>query len=263
MNKIVVISGASSGIGLETARYLVAKGYTVYGLARHKPQAVLPFSFIPTDISDPTSIQATVNSLLEKETHIDALINCAGMGISGAIQHTSLQDVQKMFDVNLFGAFSLTKALIPALRETKGMVINISSVAGVLTVPFQTFYSMSKSALNTFSEGLRMEVKPLGIRVVSVLPGDTKTGFTAAREKTLSNDPAYQKRLEKSLARMEKDEQNGKSPLTVAKAVARLLKRKHPPVKMTVGFEYKLFIFLKKILPSRFVNWILFLMYAR
>ena len=185
------------------------------------------------------------------------------MGIGGAIQHTSLQDVQKMFDVNLFGAFALTKALIPALRESKGMVINISSVAGVLTVPFQTFYSMSKSALNTFSEGLRMEVKPLGIRVVSVLPGDTKTGFTAAREKTLSNDPAYQKRLEKSLARMEKDEQNGKSPLTVAKAVARLLKRKHPPVKVTVGFEYKLFIFLKKILPSRFVNWILFLMYAR
>lgn len=263
MNKIVVISGASSGIGLETARYLVAKGYTVYGLARRKPEGVLPFSFISTDISDAASIQSTVNTLLEKETHIDALINCAGMGISGAIQHTSLEDVQKMFNVNLFGAFSLTKALIPALRETKGMVINISSVAGVLTVPFQTFYSMSKSALNTFSEGLRMEVKPLGIRVVSVLPGDTKTGFTAAREKTLSNDPAYQKRLEKSLARMEKDEQNGKSPLTVAKAVARLLKRKHPPVKVTVGFEYKLFIFLKKILPTRFVNWILFLMYAR
>ncbi len=263
MNKVVVISGASSGIGLETARYLVAKGYTVYGLARRKPEGVLPFSFISTDISDAASIQSTVNTLLEKETHIDALINCAGMGISGAIQHTSLEDVQKMFNVNLFGAFSLTKALIPALRETKGMVINISSVAGVLTVPFQTFYSMSKSALNTFSEGLRMEVKPLGIRVVSVLPGDTKTGFTAAREKTLSNDPAYQKRLEKSLARMEKDEQNGKSPLTVAKAVARLLKRKHPPVKVTVGFEYKLFIFLKKILPTRFVNWILFLMYAR
>ncbi len=263
MNKVVVISGASSGIGLETARYLVAKGYTVYGLARRKPEGVLPFSFISTDISDAASIQSTVNTLLEKETHIDALINCAGMGISGAIQHTSLEDVQKMFNVNLFGAFSLTKALIPALRETKGMVINISSVAGVLTVPFQTFYSMSKSALNTFSEGLRMEVKPLGIRVVSVLPGDTKTGFTAAREKTLSNDPAYQKRLEKSLARMEKDEQNGKSPLTVAKTVARLLKHKHPPVKVTVGFEYKLFIFLKKILPSRFVNWILFLMYAR
>lgn len=263
MNKVVVISGASSGIGLETARYLVAKGYTVYGLARRKPEGVLPFSFISTDISDAASIQSTVNTLLEKETHIDALINCAGMGISGAIQHTSLEDVQKMFNVNLFGAFFLTKALIPALRETKGMVINISSVAGVLTVPFQTFYSMSKSALNTFSEGLRMEVKPLGIRVVSVLPGDTKTGFTAAREKTLSNDPAYQKRLEKSLARMEKDEQNGKSPLTVAKTVARLLKRKHPPVKVTVGFEYKLFIFLKKILPTRFINWILFLMYAR
>ena len=263
MNKVVVISGASSGIGLETARYLVAKGYTVYGLARRKPQVALPFSFIPTDISDASSIQEAVSTLLEKETHIDALINCAGMGISGAIQHTSLQDVQKMFDVNLFGAFALTKALIPALRETKGMVINISSVAGVLTVPFQTFYSMSKSALNTFSEGLRMEVKPLGIRVVSVLPGDTKTGFTAAREKTVSTDPAYQKRLEKSLARMEKDEQNGKSPLTVAKAVARLLNRKHPPVKATVGFEYKLFVFLKKILPSRFVNWILFLMYAR
>ena len=263
MSKVVVISGASSGIGLETARYLAKQGYTVYGLARHKPQGVLPFSFLMTDISNSASIQETVSSLLEKETHIDALINCAGMGISGAIQHTALEDVQKMFDVNLFGTFALTKALIPALRESKGMILNISSVAGVLTVPFQTFYSMSKSALNTFSEGLRMEVKPLGIRVVSVLPGDTKTGFTAAREHVASTDPAYTKRLEKSLSRMEKDEQNGKSPLSVAKACARLLKRKHPPVKVTVGFDYKLFVFLKKILPTRFVNWILFLMYAQ
>lgn len=263
MNKVIVISGASSGIGLETARYLAKKGYTVYGLARRKPQGSLPFSMIQTDITDGSSIQNAVSLLLEKETHIDALINCAGMGISGPVQHTNLNEVQKMFDVNLFGTFALTKALIPALRESRGMIINISSVAGVLTVPFQTFYSMSKSALNSFSEGLRMEVKPLGIRVVSVLPGDTKTGFTEAREKVVTTDPAYSKRLETSVRRMEKDEQNGKSPTTVAKACARLLKRKHPPVKVTVGFEYKLFVFLKKILPSRFVNWVLYWMYAK
>ncbi len=263
MNKVIVISGASSGIGLETALFLNKKGYTVYGLARRKPQGTLPFSLIPTDITDASSIQQAVALLMEKETHIDALINCAGMGISGPVQHTDGKDVQKMFDVNLFGTFALTKALLPSLRETKGMIINISSVAGVLTVPFQTFYSMSKAALISFSEGLRMEVKPLGIRVVSVLPGDTKTGFTGAREKASTNDPAYAKRLEKSILRMEKDEQNGKSPRTVAKACARLLKHKHPPLKVTVGFEYKLFIFLKKILPSRFVNWVLYHMYAK
>ncbi|MCX5775844.1 MAG: SDR family NAD(P)-dependent oxidoreductase [Firmicutes bacterium] len=260
--KVVVVSGASSGIGLSIANLLTQKGYVVYGLARRTPQGKHEFSFISTDVTDDAAIHQAVATILEKEKRVDALINCAGMGISGAVEYTSKEEFQKIFDVNVYGTFALTKALIPALRETKGMIINIGSVAGVLTIPFQTFYSMTKVAVSTFSEGLRMELKPFGVRVVTVL-GDTKTGFTAAREKQQTTDPGYAKRLEKSVKMMEHDEEHGKDPITVAKVCARLLKKKHPPVAVTVGFKYKLFVFLKRLLPSRLVNTILFVMYGK
>jgi len=263
MNKVVVVSGASSGIGLSIANLLTQKGYVVYGLARRAPQTEHKFSFISTDVTDDVAIKQAVATILEKEKRVDALINCAGMGISSAIEYTSKEEFQKIFDVNVYGTFALTKALIPALRETKGMIINVGSVAGVLTIPFQTFYSMTKVAISTFSEGLRMELKPFGVRVVTVLPGDTKTGFTAAREKKETSDPGYSKRIEKSVKTMEHDEEHGKDPMTVAKACARMLKKKHPPVAVTVGFKYKLFVFLKRLLPSRWVNAILYSMYGK
>lgn len=263
MNNVVVVSGASSGIGFAIASHLKKQGYTVYGLSRTMPKEAFGFTHLVMDVTSESAIHATVKTIIEREQRVDALINCAGMGISGAIEHTSINAVQKLFDVNVFGMFQLTNALIPALRESKGRILNIGSVAGVLTIPFQTFYSMSKSAINAYSEGLRMELKPFGIRVATILPGDTKTGFTAAREKNTDTDPLYQDRITRSVRSMEHDEEHGMSPMSVAKVAHRLLKRKHLPVMVAVGFKYQLFVFLKRILPNRFVNFILYQMYGK
>jgi short-subunit dehydrogenase len=137
-------------------------------------------------------------------------------------------------------------------------------VAGEFTLPFQAFYSMTKSSLYTFSEALRIELKPFPVDVCVVMPGDTKTDFTGNRIKSsIEEDPFYHDRIKRSLARMEKDEQNGKSPFTVVRVVNKLLKKKRMPVAVSVGFEYKLFVFLKRILPNRLINYALFQLYGR
>lgn len=265
MSKIIVVSGASSGIGEALSKSLFQDGNIVYGLSRSAVKDNPGFSHIACDITKESEIDQAINRITKEQGHVDMLINCAGMGISGAAEHTSIESAKRIFEVNVFGLFLLTKKMIPLLRQSSSpKVINIGSVAGDLIIPFQTFYSMTKAAVHAFSEGLRNELRPFGIEVCSVNPGDTKTGFTQNREQPdVKKDEQYQDRIVKSIQRMEKDEQNGKSPMTVVKVVRKLLKKKHLPVKVTVGFEYKLFVFLKRLLPKRFESWILYQMYGK
>lgn len=263
--RAVVVTGASSGIGLVTAKHLHQLGYVVYGLSRTMPKESVPFAYLTADLASPDAVEQAVKTLALKEQSLYALVNCAGMGISGAVEYTSDAEAKKIFDVNVFGLHRLTRALIPLLRsENNARIVNVSSVAAELVIPFQTFYSMTKAALNAYTEGLRMELRPFGIRVCAVLPGDTKTGFTGAREKSpIAENDLYGKRIVSSVARMEKDEQKGKDPMTVAKTIARMLKRKKPPLYATVGFEYQLFVFLKRLLPNSLRNFILYQMYGK
>lgn len=263
--RVVVVTGASSGIGLVTAKHLHQQGFTVYGLSRTLPKETVPFAYVTADLASGESVEKAVKIISEKEKGIYALVNCAGMGISGAVEYTSDAEVKRIFDVNVFGLHRLTRALIPLLRNEKNArIVNVSSVAAELVIPFQTFYSMTKAALNAYTEGLRMELRPFGIRVCAVLPGDTKTGFTGAREKSpIAENDLYGKRIVSSVARMEKDEQKGKDPITVAKTISRLLARRKPPLYKTVGFEYKLFVFLKRLLPNSLRNFILYSMYGK
>ena len=258
MKKVVVITGASSGIGKVCANYLYDKGYKVYGLNRTLIISE-KIEYIKCDVTNEEDVK---NAFLNIEEDIYAVINNAGMGISGAIEYATSEDVSRIIDVNIKGVINVCKYAIPRLRATKGKIINIGSVAGELTIPFQTFYSMSKVAVSTYTEGLRMELKPFGIKATTVLPGDTKSSFSKNRKKTEVVDELYKDRIERSISRMEKDEQSGKDPISVAKVIYKLLKRKNPPVKVTVGFIYKLFVFLKRILPSRLVNYILYKMYG-
>jgi len=265
MNKRVVVSGASSGIGFATAKMLQAAGYQVYGLSRNFPKEAYDFQYVLCDITDETQVKRAVATITSETEEVFALINCAGMGISGAVEFTSTSEIRKIFEVNLIGTFQLTKALIPFLRKSKNAkILNIGSIAGVLAIPFQAYYSVTKAGLNAYTEALRMELRPFGISVGAILPGDTKTNFTANREKsTAETNEFYGNRIVNSISRMEADEQNGKSPDTVAKACVKLFKNKTLPVFVAVGFQYKLFLFLNRILPHRFVNWILFQMYAK
>jgi short-subunit dehydrogenase len=261
---VVVITGASSGIGFETANLLHESGATVYGLSRREPKEEYEFNHLKADVTDLNTLQVAAETIKAKEKSVDVLINCAGIGIGGAVEETTVTAYEQLFDVNVKGVFLATKVFLPLIRESEGRkIINVSSVAGVLSIPFQAFYSMSKAAILSFSEALRNEVRPLKIQVTSVLPGDTKTAFTDNRKTLLSSkDSVYYARVQKSLKKMETDEQNGRSPLSVAKAIKKLIKRKYLPVQVTIGFEYKLFIFLNRILPKRFVNWILYKMYG-
>ena len=260
MNKVVIITGASSGIGLATAKRLAAKGYKVYGLALNE-YSDEAFECFRADVNDTAAIESIFQTVKQREGRIDTVINNAGFGIAGAVEYASLEMIQKIFDTNLTAVVKISSIAIKYLKETKGNLINISSVAGVLPIPFQACYSATKAAVLNFSLALDSEVRRFGVKVTAILPGDTKTGFTEAR--VIEGEEAdYGGHVEKSVKRMEKDEQNGKSPDSVARVIERVLKKRCPPLKITVGAEYKLFVLLGKLLPTRLVNYILRKMYG-
>lgn len=252
--KVIVITGASSGIGYEMANILSKKGHHVYGVSRTKVFEKDVFS-AQADVRNFEQIKNLFENIYEQEERIDVLINNAGRGISGSIEDTEIEDVTQLMNVNFLGTFNTVKAVIPYMREQGyGKIINISSLASKFALPFQSFYSASKAAINSFSEALSIEVDPFGIQVCSVLPGDIKTGFSKNRKKNEIDHESYGKRVEKSVSLMENDEQNGMDAEEAAKTICKLVKKKHIPLYMTIGLKYKLFLFLSRFLPARVVN---------
>lgn len=261
--KVAVVTGASSGIGLATARALMAAGYTVYGISRHAKEGE-SFHFLPCDVTDVATVAACVRRVVGEVGRVDLLVNSAGMGISGSVENTPTESAEKVFRVNVFGVVNLCQALLPVMRaQSGGRIVNIGSVAGELPIPFQTFYSATKSAVATYSRALAMEVRPFGIRVSCVLPGDTRTGFTAARVKNPTDDESYGERIARSVSRMERDERGGMSAEAVARVIVRTAECKHPAPTVTVGFSYRLFLLLAKLLPRRAVDAILRQIYGK
>lgn len=260
--KTVIVTGASSGIGLATAKLFSENGCSVYDFSRSgKDNGKI--IHITCDVTDEESVRNAVSCVIEKEGKIDVLVNNAGFGISGAAENTDTAKAKKQFDVNFFGTFNVSKAVIPFMRDkNSGMIINISSMAAPLAIPFQLFYSASKSAINSLTLALANEVRPFGIKVCAVMPGDVKTGFTAAREKD-SDSGFYSKVLNKSVSVMEHDEQNGMSPDEIAKKVYKLSLQKNPKPISSVGLQYQTFAVLAKVLPVRAVNYIISQLYAK
>ena len=260
MNKVVVITGASSGIGLATAKRLSKDGCKVYGISKDDFKSE-EFSNYQMDVNNIDSIEKILEEIFNKEGRIDVVINNAGFGIAGAIEYATKEKIQALFDTNLTAVVKISSLALKYLKKSKGNLINTSSVAGVTPIPFQACYSASKAGVLNFSLALDGEVRRFGVKVTAILPGDTKTGFTQARV-TEGGDGGYGKAVSSSIRRMAKDEQCGKSPDTVAKVVEKVLKKKQPPLKVTVGGSYKLLVGLAKIMPTRFVNYILRKMYA-
>ncbi|MCM1543888.1 MAG: SDR family oxidoreductase [Ruminococcus sp.] len=252
--KVAVITGASSGIGLECAKLFAQNGYKVYALSRRggKDDKII---HLQCDVTNEAMVNEAFEQIFVNEGNIDVLVNNAGFGISGAVEFTDGNQAKKQFDVNFFGCFNCCKAVIKYMRKNGGgRIINISSMAAPLAIPFQAFYSASKAAINSLTLALANEVKPFGISVCALMPGDVKTSFTAVREKETAGDEFYGETIEKSIAAMEKDEQNGMLPADIAKAVFRLAKRKNVKPLSTTGAQYKLFAVLSKILPTGLVN---------
>jgi short-subunit dehydrogenase len=262
-NAVILITGASQGIGFELAQQFQQRGYRVVGVARNLPKNNVNFDAQIMDVTKMETIEQTIMYLQKKYGRLDVLINNAGYGIAGPMEETPIHAIKQLYDVNVFGMHQVTQACLPLLKQAAGLIVNIGSVAGDFTIPFQTFYSMTKSSVATYSEGLRLELKPFGVRVVNVKPGDTKSNFSSQRQKFTKPQSPYQARTSRSLAVMEKDEKNGLPSFYVFSVCHRLLRQKNPPAHVTVGFSYRVMQGLKKILPNRFVLWLIYQIYGK
>ncbi len=261
--KVIIITGANSGIGRETAKVLSSNGCTVYDFSR-RDISVDKIKHICVDVTDENNVISAVKEVYEKEGRIDIVINCAGFGISGAVEFTALEDAKSQFDVNFFGMVNVNKAVIPYMRQNVGgRIVNISSVAAVAHIPFQTYYSASKAAIESYTCALANELKPFNVNVVAIQPGDICTEFTQARKKTFKGDNIYNGRISKSVAGMERDEQRGMKPETAGNYIAKIaLKSKVKPI-YAIGASYKLVCVLCKVFPCRLRNMIIGLLYAK
>lgn len=246
-NRIVIITGASQGIGKAALELFRKKGDIAYDLSRTSG----------TDITDANAVRKFFENIHNKHNRIDVLINNAGYGISGSAECTKSEDIQRMFNVNFVGLANCCSAALPHMRAQKNrpIIINISSVAAVYALPFQSIYSASKSAVTGYTNALRTEIKPFKVRACSVLLGDVKTNFTSSRKKNDNDDPVYKNKIERAMERYEADESKGYSAEFVARKLYKLSYRKRPKPVHTFGIMFKLLVFLNRVLPLRFMNW--------
>ncbi len=254
MKRVCLLTGGSSGIGKATASLLAKDGFTVYELSRSGADAD-GIRHITADVTNAEQVKTAVAEVFNVGGQIDLLVNNAGFGISGAVEFTDPKDAFDQLNVNFFGALHCIQAVLPYMRAQKrGHIVNISSVAAPIAIPFQAFYSATKSATNSLTLALRNEVKPFGIQACAILPGDVKTGFTAARKKSCAGADVYGAAIDRAVAVMEHDEENGMPPEMVARAVLRAANAKKPKAFATVGFQYQVFVLLSKLLPATLTN---------
>ena len=262
MKKIILITGISSGFGKQTAELLATKGHTVYGTVRRDAEINSLVNGIKLDLTNINSIRQAVQSVLLKEGRIDVLINNAGMHTGGPIETSPIENIILQMDTNFLGMVHLTREILPVMRKQGGgTIINISSIGGLMGLPFQAFYSAGKFAIEGFSEALRMEVKQFKIKVVLINPGDFHTNNSANRRNYLAptdiNEP-YHEQFTKTLAVIEKDESNGWEPLVLARKIVKIVDCKNPRQKYIIAsFEQKLAVILKYILPGKWFRKIL------
>ncbi|MBQ4061370.1 MAG: SDR family NAD(P)-dependent oxidoreductase [Christensenellaceae bacterium] len=257
----VVVTGGSGGIGLALAELFLKNGYRVFTLSRTAGKGTS--EHILTDVTDEQSVKDAFKRIEDLCGHIDILVNNAGCGISGAIEYTPVCEAKRQFDVNFFGMFTCVKYAVPLLRKNGGRIVNVSSAAAIFSIPFQSFYSASKSAVNSLTLALRNELKQFGISVCAVMPGDVKTGFTDARVKHHDGNDVYSGMIDASVSVMEKDEKSGMTPEYVAKRIYGKAVKKHVRPLYTVGIVYKLYSLAERILPVSLVNWIVGKLYIK
>jgi NADP-dependent 3-hydroxy acid dehydrogenase YdfG len=255
MQKVIFISGVSSGFGEKTAELLAAKGHIVYGTVRKETLKKQSFNVLKMDLLDPDSIHKAVGQVIQKEGRIDVLVNNAGMHTGGSLESTSIENIKLQMDTNVMGLVYILKAVLPIMREKhQGTVVNLSSIGGLMGLPFQGYYSASKFAIEGLSESLRMEVKPFNIKVVVINPGDFHTNNTSNRQNFLAkieNDP-YAEQFNKTLSIIEKDENGGWPPEILAKKLAKIIEKDNPcPRYVIASAEQKLAVVLKNILPAK------------
>lgn len=256
MRKVIFITGVSTGFGKEISELLSEAGHKVYGTVRKDTEYQGPVNILKMDLLEAITIKKAVASVIEKEGRIDVLINNAGMHIGGPIETSPVENIRLQMDTNLLGTVILTQEVLPHMRKQGGgMIINFSSIGGLLGLPYQGIYSAAKFAIEGFSEALRIEVRNFNIKVVVINPSDFRTNNTANRRNFLSPtgpDDPYYKQYEKTLATIEKDETGGWEPLFLAKKIVKIVELKNPRQRYIIAtFLSKLAVTLKHILPGK------------
>lgn len=259
--KTLVLTGGSSGIGRATCILFAKQGWQVFELSR-SGKSEPHITHLYCDVCNEESVREAVAAVLEQTDRIDVVIANAGFGISGAIEFTATDEAKRQFDVNFFGVLNTVKAVLPQLRrQQQGRIIFTSSVAAFLSIPYQSFYSASKAAINALALALQNEVRVFGISVSVLMPGDVRTGFTDARRKSEQGEQVYQ-HAHKAVAAMEKDERSGMTPEQMARDFYRIATARHPRPQYIGGAMYRLFAVLDWLLPKRLVNYIVGLLYS-
>jgi NAD(P)-dependent dehydrogenase (short-subunit alcohol dehydrogenase family) len=247
---VVLVTGASSGIGLATANLLYSRGWTVIGVSRRGVGGD-GWQHKTMDVCSDEDVTRTIREVVSEHGRLDALVCCAGVGLAGPVETTSIAAAHAQLETNFWGVARSVQAALSDLRESRGRIVVISSVAGVLGLPFQAYYSASKFALEGWAESLSWEVEPFGVRVTLVQPGNYKTGFTDARE-THADDERYRSAADAAISRMESDEKQGRTAESAAGEIVSVLERKNPPMRCTIGaLQERSGAWARRLLPFR------------
>ncbi len=255
-SKVVLITGGSSGIGKSIALYLKSKGYIVYGTTRslNKTNDDWGFELLEMDVTKPVTIHNAIELIIAQQGNLDILINNAGIGITGPVEETPYEEITKVFDTNFNGPIHVSKAVLPQMRKQgSGLIINITSIAGYMGLPFRGIYSATKGALDLVTETLRMETKQFGVKIVSLAPGDFATNIAAGRyhAEVFENSP-YKDAYSNTLDLINEGVHEGDDPILVAKMVLKIINTANPKPHYRVGtFMQKFSIKLKKYLPDK------------
>ncbi|MCF1192670.1 SDR family oxidoreductase [Mangrovimonas sp. AS39] len=255
MSKVVLITGGSSGIGKSVGEFLMDKGFTVYGTSRNPekyPNSKLPL--VALDVARVDSIASAVKQVIDSSDQLDILINNAGAGITGPIEEIPEQEIKRNFETNFFGPINVIKAVLPQMRlQGSGLIINITSIAGYMGLPYRGVYSASKGALELITEAFRMELKPFNIEMTNVAPGDFATNIAAGRyHAPVLEDSPYKMAYGNTLKLMDDHVDSGSDPKQMAEAIYKIINTDKPKVHYKVGeFMQKFSIFLKRILPDK------------
>jgi len=257
-SRIALVTGASSGIGLVTARALAAAGYRVFGTSRRAMPARDGITMLVCDVRSDASVQAMAASLLEQTGRIDLLVNNAGIGLLGAAEESSIAQAQALFDVNVFGVARVINALLPTMRaQQSGRIINMSSVLGLIPSPYNAYYAASKHALEGYTESLDHEVRALGIRALLVQPGVTRTAFEENLSRADQPIAFYAAERQRSEALMRQWVSIGDAPEVVAASVLEAARARRPKLRYSAGKQSRQVRALRRFMPERMVDAIL------
>jgi NAD(P)-dependent dehydrogenase (short-subunit alcohol dehydrogenase family) len=255
--KVILVTGASSGLGLAAARRLHMAGHRVYGASRSRAPEI-DFEWLAIDVDDDSSVSRGVQQILAREGCIDVAVNNAGIGFAGSVEDLTLDEAHRQLETNFFGALRVCRAVLPAMRrQGGGLIVNVTSIGAQIALPFQGHYTASKLALEGLSQALRMEAAGFGVRVVVVAPGDFRTGFTAHRIRGAQAEAPspYAAGLGQTLEVIERDERAGMLPERFARLIERIVNSRRPRPRYVIGpaFE-RLALGMKRILPSQWIE---------